>query len=355
MSQHDLDRTQAIERAQLRSFERSIAGVEWLLLVLVVLHVFVTRPAAIRDFALVAVLVAFAASLLALRVVPSLRARPRRKLAIEIVIMIGFLTIVLHELGETSGGLLNLYLLPIIAAALVLGRNGAIWATLLVCGSYFGLALSAAGSDGLTAVLFTEAATVLAPFLLVAFLTSILADDIEASKRALQTMSDRDPLTSLLNIGAFMRVAERMHRKIDQEGTPYSILVVDIDHLKHINETYGHAAGNKAIDTVGRALLRVTRTGDIAARIGGEEFVAFLPKCDIAEATELAQRLKSLVYAATFEVNVDIVRVQVSVGIASFPIDGDALQRVMSAADRAMYKDKQLRTRPEGQLVIQKR
>jgi diguanylate cyclase (GGDEF)-like protein len=208
---------------------------------------------------------------------------------------------------------------------------------------------------GLTPVILTEAATVLMPFLLVAFLTSLLADDIEASKRALRTMSDRDPLTRLLNIGAFMRVAERMHSKIEQQGDAYSIIVVDIDQLKHINDTYGHAAGNKAIDTVGRALLRVTRSGDIAARIGGEEFVAFLPKCEIPEATDLAQRLKNLVYSATFEVNVDIVRVQVSVGVANFPVDGETLQRVMSAADRAMYQDKQLRARPEGQLVIQKR
>jgi diguanylate cyclase (GGDEF)-like protein len=201
----------------------------------------------------------------------------------------------------------------------------------------------------------TEAATVLTPFLLVAFLTSLLADDIEASKRALRSMSDLDPMTSLLNIGAFMRVAERLHRKAEQQGDTYSIIVVDIDQLKQINDTYGHAAGNKAIDAVGRGLLRVTRNGDIAARIGGEEFVAFLPRCEISEATEIAQRLKNLVYAATFEVNIDIVRVQVSVGVANYPIDGENLQRIMSAADRAMYQDKQLRARPEGRLVIQKR
>ena len=355
MPQIDQERRQAIEHAQLRGFERSIAGVEWLLLVLVALYVFVTRPEAMRDLTVVAVASAFAISLLALRFVPSLRGRTKRKLAIEIVIMIAFLTIVLRVLGESSGGVVNLYLLPIVAAALVLGRPGAIWSTLLVCAAYFALALAGSGLAGLTPVALTEAAAVLMPFLLVAFLTSLLAEDIEASKRALRSMSDRDPMTSLLNIGAFVRVAERMHRKLDQQGEAYSILVVDIDQLKLINDTYGHAAGNKAIDTVGRALLRVTRTGDIAARIGGEEFVAFLPKCEIPEATELAQRLKNLVYAATFEVNVDIVRVKVSVGVANFPIDGETLQRVMSAADRAMYEDKQLRARPEGQLVIQKR
>ncbi|NIW25499.1 MAG: diguanylate cyclase, partial [Gammaproteobacteria bacterium] len=76
---------------------------------------------------------------------------------------------------------------------------------------------------------------------------------------------------------------------------------------------------------------------------------------EVTIATDVAQRLRSVVYAATFEVNMDIVRVQVSVGVANYPVDGETLERVMAVADRAMYSDKELRTQPEGQLVIQKR
>ena len=99
----------------------------------------------------------------------------------------------------------------------------------------------------------------------------------------------------------------------------------------------------------------MTRAEDLVARFGGDEFITYLADSEITAATEVAQRLRSVVYAATFDVNMDIVRVQVSVGVGNFPVDGDTLERVMSAADRAMYADKELRQRPEGQLVIQKR
>jgi diguanylate cyclase (GGDEF)-like protein len=355
MSEDLRERRLDIERAQLRGFERSIAGVQWLLLLLVVLHVYVTRPQAADQLIVIGALVGFATVVLILRLLPQLRSNTQLKITLEIFAMVAFLTIVLRQIGGDASPLLNLYLLPIIAAALVLGKRGTVLVTVLVCLCYFLLATAEVGLDALTPAFLTQASAVLVPFVLVAVLTSLLAEDIETAKRRIRALSERDELTNLLNIRAFMRMAEREHRNTVRRDGTYSILLVDIDHLRQINDTYGHDAGNRALRTVAEALLRVTRSGDLVARFGGEEFIACLVGMESTAASDFAQRLRNLVYTSTFEVKVDIVRIQVSVGVANFPVDGDSLERVMSAAERAMYQDKELRAKPEGKLVIQKR
>lgn len=355
MSEDYRDRSLEIERAQLRGFARSIAEVELLLLLLVALYLFVARPEAANRIVVVGALLAFAAAVLLLRRLPRLRAKTELKITLEILTMVGFLTIVLGQIGPEARPLFNLYLMPIIAAALVLRRLGTFLVTVLVSSCYFLLTTTEGGLESVSPALLTQAAAVLVPFLLVAFLTSLLADNIQTAKRRIQALSDRDDVSNLLNIRAFVRMAERAHRDTVRREANYSILLVDIDRLKQINETFGLEAGNKALRTVGEAMLRITRSGDIVARLGGDEFVALLPNKEFTAASELAQRLRNLVYASTFEVNVDIVRISVSVGVANFPSDGDTLERVITAADRAMYKEKELRTKPDGKLVIQKR
>ena len=106
---------------------------------------------------------------------------------------------------------------------------------------------------------------------------------------------------------------------------------------------------------VAEALQRLTRSSDIVARYGGDEFIVFLVNADKAAGEEVAQRVRNVVFATTLEVDVKMVRLKVNVGAASFPESGNALQPVMTAADRLMYKDKELRDPPKGKLVIQKR
>jgi diguanylate cyclase (GGDEF)-like protein len=297
----------------------------------------------------------FALAVLTLRFAVRLRLKLQLKITLEILAMVGVLTVVLSQIGGETSALVNLYLLPVIAAALVLGKRATALVTTLVCLCYFLLATFDAGLQSLDRMVFAEALGVLVPFVLVAFLTGLLADNIRRANRRIRDLADRDELTNLLNIGAFMRLAEREHKKTARKEGTYSILLVDVDQLKQISDTYGHEAGNKALRVVAEALLRVTRSEDLIARFGGDEFITYLADSDVAVATDVAQRLRSVVYAATFEVNMDIVRVQVSVGVANYPIDGEALEKIMAVADRAMYADKELRAQPEGQLVIQKR
>lgn len=354
MTRDPRDRDLEIEQAQLRGFARSFSEVEWLLLLLVMLFLFVSDPGIARDVVVVGVLVGFAAFILLFRYTRILAARTASKIAVEILAMVAFLTGVLAFSGETGGALINLYLLPIITAALALGKRATALVLALVVGCYVLLATLESGPEALGVALFVRAVGVMAPFVLVAFLTTLLAENIHTAKARIRALSDRDELTSLYNMRAFKKLAEREHENAVRTGDAYSMLMVDMDNLKSINDTYGHEAGNRAIQMVADALLRLTRSSDIVARYGGDEFIVLLSHVDSEIAKDVAQRIRNVVFATTLEVNVKIVRIKVSVGVGSFPEEGNSVQAIMTVADRAMYKDKQAKPPPAGKLIVQK-
>ena len=192
----------------------------------------------------------------------------------------------------------------------------------------------------------------LAPFALVAFCTSLLVENINTAKRRIRALSDRDELTGLYNLRAFTRLAAQEHDAANRAGRSYSVLMVDIEHLKELNDTYGHDAGNRAVKLVAEALTRLTRSTDIVARYGGDEFVVLLGNAGKAIAEEVAQRIRNVVFSTTLEVEAKIVRIRANVGAASFPEKGNALAVVLAAADRLMHKDKELREAPRGKVIV---
>ena len=353
MSRDPRERDFEIDQAQLRGFAHSFSEVEWLLLILVMLFLFVTQPEMARNVIVVGILVAFAVFILLFRYTRTLAKRTASKIAVEILVMVAFLTGVLAFAGAAGGALVNLYLLPIITAALALGKRATLLVMALVVGCYFLLATLEAGIDALSADLAIRAIGVMAPFVLVAFLTTLLAENIHTAKARIRALSDRDELTMLYNMRAFKKLAEREHEGAMRRGDAYSILMVDVDQLKGINDTYGHEAGNRAIQMVADALLRLTRSSDIVARYGGDEFIVLLAHVDGEIARDVAQRIRNVVFATTLEVGVKIVRIKVSVGVGTFPEDGSSVQAIMTVADRAMYKDKEIKP-PAGKLIIQK-
>jgi diguanylate cyclase (GGDEF)-like protein len=355
MSRDPIERSLEIEQAQLRGFARSIAEVEWLLLILVVLYLFIANPALARSPGVLAVLLGFAGFTLLFRYARPFATHTHFKLAFEILVMLAFLTAVLVASGGVQSPLINLYLLPIVAAALALGKRAASLVVAAVCLCYPLVGMLTEGLEGLNGQFGIAAIGVLAPFVLVAFSTTLLVDNINTAKHRIRALSDRDELTSLYNMRAFARFAEHEHDVASRTDRAYSILMIDIEHLKAVNDTYGHEAGSRAVNLVAEALLRLTRSTDVVARYGGDEFIVLLSGADKKIADDVAQRIRNVVFATTLEVDVKIVRIKVNVGAAAFPETGNNLQAVMAAADRAMYKDKDLREPPKGKLVIQKR
>ena len=355
MSRDPIERSLEIEQAQLRGFARSFAEVEWLLLILVVLYLFIANPALARSIGVLAVLLGFAGFVLLFRYGRPFAKHVHFKLAFEILVMLAFLTAVLISSGGVHSPLVNLYLLPVVTAALALGKRAAALVAAAVCLCYPLIGVLTDGPDGLNAQFGIAAVGVLAPFVLVAFSTTLLVENINTAKSRIRALSERDELTSLYNMRAFARLAEAEHDGASRGDRNYSILMVDIEHLKAVNDTYGHEAGSRAVTLVAEALLRLTRSSDVVARYGGDEFIVLLSGADKEVADEVAQRVRNVVFSTTLEVDVKMVRIKVNVGAASYPESGNNLQAVMAAADRAMYKDKDLREPPKGKLIIQKR
>lgn len=355
MSRDPIERSLEIEQAQLRGFARSIAEVEWLLLILVVLYLFIANPALARSVGVLGVLLGFAGFVLLFRYARPFAKHTHFKLAFEILVMLAFLTAVLVVSGGVRSPLVNLFLLPIVTAALALGKRAAALVVAVVCLCYLLVGMLTDGAEALNGQFAIAAVGVLAPFVLVAFCTALLVDNINTAKHRIRALSDRDELTSLYNMRAFGRLAEQEHDSASRAGRVYSLLMVDVEHLKSVNDTYGHEAGSRAVKLVAEALMRLTRSTDVVARYGGDEFIVLLAGADKAIAEEVAQRIRNVVFSTTLEVDVKMVRIKVNVGAAAYPENGNNLQAVMAVADRNMYKDKDLREPPKGKLIIQKR
>jgi len=159
--------------------------------------------------------------------------------------------------------------------------------------------------------------------------------------RGLKYRADRDGLTRLPNRQAFdERLAEEVARQ-GRYGGQLSFLLLDIDHFKQINDTYGHQAGDETLRELGAIILKTVRGSDFAARYGGEEFAVILPGTDAAQAWLLAERLRSRTARHHFEHEHRAIKVTLSVGAASSdPQDPLGAMELVRQADTAMYAAK---------------
>lgn len=146
----------------------------------------------------------------------------------------------------------------------------------------------------------------------------------------------RDPLTSLWNAQAFSRAIER---QVDEQREPFSVLFVDIDHFKSVNDRHGHLVGSRVLVEIARTIERTLREGDVVSRYGGDELTALLPACDTADAQKVAERVRQAVAGLRFAATPELT-VSCSIGVASFPRHASTARDLMDAADRAMYAGK---------------
>jgi diguanylate cyclase (GGDEF)-like protein len=154
---------------------------------------------------------------------------------------------------------------------------------------------------------------------------------------AMSTMATTDELTRIANRRKFMDVIQLELQKARRRGQPLALILVDVDHLKKINDTYGHPAGDAAIRHVADILREDRREGDLPARLGGEEFGVILPATDILAGARIAEQMCNTL-AATKVPEVDTVTA--SFGVATFPDDGVEAKDLMKTADERLYSAK---------------
>lgn len=159
----------------------------------------------------------------------------------------------------------------------------------------------------------------------------------------LEHQSIRDGLTGLFN-RHFMEIAlDRELRRAARHNKPVAIMMLDIDHFKQFNDTYGHEAGDTVLRELGDALLQAVRNEDILCRFGGEEFVAIFPELSLAAAMERAEYLRRMVSEIRVRSRGESLReITLSIGVAVYPQHAETLEEIMRAADRALYEAKHL-------------
>lgn len=147
-----------------------------------------------------------------------------------------------------------------------------------------------------------------------------------------------DSLTGLHNARAFHELAERELRRAERYGYPLAVAYLDVDGFKAINDRFGHRAGDRALSAIGRALSMNTRATDIAARVGGDEFVLFLPDTDAAAAAAVLEKLVSLI---TDGGSGEGWPLRLSVGVVTCRRAGGSIEELVHCADTVMYNAKQ--------------
>jgi two-component system, cell cycle response regulator len=127
-----------------------------------------------------------------------------------------------------------------------------------------------------------------------------------------------------------------------RRGQALSLMVIDLDHFKKVNDTYGHQVGDLVLKTVAQTLHRTLKESDVLARYGGEEFVIVLPRTDTAGAVAVAERLRIAVAGLSLRKLAPVApeRVTISIGVASYPIHATTVAELIRIADEALYQSK---------------
>ena len=172
-------------------------------------------------------------------------------------------------------------------------------------------------------------------------------------RQELLRLATADSLTEVLNRRAFLSAGARELRRARRSGARLSVLMVDLDHFKAINDRFGHAAGDAVLRESARRLRAQLRDHDLIGRIGGEEFAVALPETDLDRALRVAERLRRCLAEAAVEVDGEPIAVTASLGTAEVDLHDDSLERALGRADSALYEAKDAgRDRVGGGLAL---
>ncbi|HAJ79828.1 MAG TPA: hypothetical protein DCO75_08650 [Fibrobacteres bacterium] len=172
------------------------------------------------------------------------------------------------------------------------------------------------------------------------FIAAALISNVRMRKY-MEVMAVTDGLTQLVNHKQFQQQLSMEIERSHRYSRPVSMLMMDIDHFKKINDTYGHTVGDIVLKEVARCIRESVRTNDIAARYGGEEFAVIIPDANQEKAFTTAERIRKKVELNSVLAGNSTIRVTLSAGCASYPLQAKSQQELVERADRALYYSKE--------------
>lgn len=170
-----------------------------------------------------------------------------------------------------------------------------------------------------------------------------LNSEFEKAQQELTRLASTDPLTELYNRRYFSKISESMFKLAARQQAPLSVVLLDADNFKHINDTYGHKVGDKVLVQLAQEIRNNVRKSDVVCRYGGEEFIVLLPDTDLAGASNVAENIRQHIAAAHVTVNQGTdIQFKASLGVACAKFaEEDHIEQVIFRADKALYKAKE--------------
>lgn len=330
----------SLEQEELRGIARTVAEIEWLLLLLVLLYMVFAGVDGDSRTAISMALFLYAAFIMSFRYTNFYKVESRWKIALESWGMIAFITWSLWFTGRLESPLINTYLLVIITSSLTLGKLTTLMELGLIATCFLFLGNHSTVHEVFSLSYAGGMLAQFAPFILVAYITTMFSSDIRYSLNKTKLISETDELTELLNRRGFAIEANRMFGQAARYDRPLSILMIDSDNLKQVNDSYGHKAGDHLLRLIVKSIQDQVRDTDIIARYGGDEFVVLLPETPAQGAFDVADRIRNSVAYTLLEIDGRAVKITASIGVATYPGDGRTLDSLMASADEAMYKAK---------------
>jgi diguanylate cyclase (GGDEF)-like protein len=319
-----------------KGYDRIMGNISWLLIALVALDMKLTPADHSNLFFLSALCVLLFFYNLNARYGLFSRRYSQFKTFIDLMVFLAFIVAVCWYTGRITSPFMSLIYLILMAASLTQGRR----ITYLMAGLAISSYILLASEEFREMYAFLSHILELFPYMLIAHLGAMLAGETEIARREVERLSLTDEVTGINNMRNFFLLADIQEKLAKRHDRPFAICMIDADGLKKINDQYGHFAGTELIRQVARLITAHTRSSDICARYGGDEFVIMFNenrKEDVAVAVE---RIVTGMATTPFPFDAITLQTTLSAGLAGYPEDGDDVRTVMANADEAMYVSK---------------
>lgn len=280
---------------------------------------------------------------------PEIRSRPSRRgagIVAAAVAAAAVLTLIVLTGGASSG------FVPLLGFPLILAAAWRDWRVLLASGLFLSaawwvIASSSSSSPGPSLKLVLQAVALAGMGLTAAAAVRLLAppsdeETVTASEREeLVGLAFTDPMTGLFNFRKFRSTLEDELKRAARYGRSLSLIIIDLDGFKSVNDQYGHPAGDRVLATLAATIRMSVRETDVPARYGGEEFVVVCPETDQREAMMVAERIRSALEAIPIEATPgEFCSITCSAGVATFPDHARDEVGLIEASDEALYRAK---------------